>query len=83
MDHDTRASQGELEEPVRPPLVLGEDPGAPAPVPGEPNDPEREDLDVRRAADEREPAADLPAWRFDDRDVALAVETGLLQCRST
>jgi hypothetical protein len=75
VDHDTRAGRGELEEPVRPPLRLGEDPGAhTAPVPGEPDDPEREDLDVRRAADEQEPGADLPVWRLDDRDVALAVD---------
>ena len=75
MDHDPRAGRRELEEPVRAPLVLGKDPGAhPAPVPGETDHPERKDLDVRRAADEREPGADLPAWRLDDRDVALAVD---------
>ena len=75
VDHDTRAGRGELDEPVRSPLGLGEDPGAhTAPVPGEPYYPEREDLDVRRAADEREPGADFPAGRLDDRDVALAVD---------
>jgi hypothetical protein len=75
VDHDTRAGRGELEEPVCPPLRLGEDPGAhTAPVPSEPDDPEREDLDVRRAADEQEPGADLPVWRLEDRDVALAVD---------
>ena len=75
VDHDTRAGLGKLEEPVRSPLGLGEDPGAhTAPVPGEPDDPERGDLDVRRAADEREPGADFPAGRLDDRDVALAVD---------
>ena len=75
VDHDTRAGRGELEEPVRPPLGLGEDPGAhTAPLPGEPDDPEREDLDVRRAADDREPRADFPAGRLDDREVALAVD---------
>ena len=75
VDHDPRAGRRELEEPVRAPLVLGKDPGAhPAPVPGETDHPERKDLDVRRAADEREPGADLPAWRLDDRDVALAVD---------
>ena len=75
VDHDPRGGRRELEEPVRPPLVLGEDPGTQtAPVPGETDHPERKDLNVRRAADEREPGADLPAWRFDDRDVALAVD---------
>ena len=75
VDHNPRAGRGELEEPASPPLVLGEDPGAQtAPVPREADHPERKDLDVRRAADEREPGADLPAWRLDDRDVALAVD---------
>ena len=75
VDHDTRANRGEPEEAIGPPLALGEDRRAEtAPVPGGSDHPEREDLDVRRAADEREPAADLPARRLDDRDVALAVD---------
>ena len=75
MDHDTRAGRGKLEEPARSPLGLGKDPGAhTAPVPVKADHPEREDLDVRRAADEREPAADLPTRRLHNGDVTLTVD---------
>jgi len=73
-----------LDEPVRPPLVLGDDPGPQtAAVPGETDDAERKDLDVRRAADEREPGADLPAGASTTATSRSRSTTGLLQCRST
>ena len=83
VDHDTRAGRGELEEPVRSPLGLGED-QAPTPRPCQASPrPERGDLDGGGPQTTESQAQISPPGASTTATSRSRSTTGLLQCRST